>query len=137
MAIRYWLPLHIEGWLGEVICHPSVSGEHRSLPPYPCRQICRPLLAIFLNALQTTDDNFVDISESAIPGPNAYTIEDNGQRLCDWLFAVYVHTPTVAYADAAKVRIDKATEWAETLKSFATYSLPAVCWDARHSPDPS
>jgi len=93
--------------------------------------------AIFLKALQTTDDDFVDISESAIPGTNVYTIEDNGQCLSNWLFAVYVHTPTVAYTDAARARIDKTTEWVETLKSFTAYSLPAAYWDAPHSPDPS
>ena len=93
-------------------------------------------VAIFLKGLQTTDDDFVDISESAVPGANTYTIEDNGQCLSNWLFAVYVHTPTIAYADAVKARINKTTEWVETLKSFTTYSIPALNWDALHLPDP-
>ena len=85
---------------------------------------------LFLKALQTTEDNFVDISESAVPGTNTYTIEDDGQSLSDWLFAVYVHTPTVAYFDAAQEKVDKAKKWVETLKSFTMYSLPPVDWDA-------
>jgi len=79
--------------------------------------------------LQTTDDKFVDISESAIPGTNTYTIEDNGQSMSNWLFAVYVHSPTIAYFDAAQARVNKAKKWVETLESFATYSLPPVDWD--------
>jgi len=94
-------------------------------------------VAILLEALQTTDDNFVDISESAIPGMNTYTIEDNGRSLSNWLFAVYVHTPTIAYFDAVEARVDKAKKWVETLKSFTAYSLPAVDWDALQPQDPS
>ena len=94
-------------------------------------------VALFLKALQTTDDNFIDISESAIPGTNTYTIEDSGQSLSNWLFAVYVHTPTIAYFNGVRARINKTTKWVETLKSFATYSLPAVNWDTLEPQDPS
>ena len=92
---------------------------------------------IFPNAWQTTDDNFVDISESAIPGTNTYTIEDNGQILSNWLFAIYIHTPTIAYFDGVKTRIDRTAKWVETLKSFAMYSLPAVNWDVLQPQDSS
>ena len=94
-------------------------------------------VAILLEALQTTDDNFVDISESAIPGTNTYTIQDNGQSLSNWLFAVFVHTPTIAYFNAVEARVDRAKNWVETLKSFAAYSLPVMGWDALQPQDPS
>lgn len=93
-------------------------------------------IALFLKTLQTTEDNFVDISESAVPGTNSYTIEDNGQSLSSWLFAIYVHTPSVAYFDAVQTRVDKAKKWVETLTSFTTYSLPPVDWDALQSQGP-
>jgi hypothetical protein len=105
------------------------------LSPYPYVPTDGYSVALFLKALQTTDDNFVDISESAIPGMNVYTIEDSGKSLSNWLFAVYVHTPTVAYFDAVQARLDKAKKWVETLTSFTTYSLAPVDWDALGSPD--
>lgn len=93
-------------------------------------------VAIFLKAFQTTEDNFIDISESATPGTNTYTIEDNGQILSSWLFAVYAHTPTIAYFDAIRTRVEKQKKWLDTLTSFTTYSLPAINYDALQSPDP-
>jgi len=96
------------------------SGKSYAIPPF-----------------LTTSDNFIDISESAIPGTNTYTIEDNGQSLSNWLFAVFVHTPTIAYFDAVKARIDRTAKWVGALKSFTTYSLPAVNWDVLQPQDPS
>jgi len=96
------------------------SGKSYAIPPF-----------------LTTDDSFVDISGSAIPGTNTYTIEDNCQSLSNWVFAVYVHTPTIAYFNAVRTRIDKASKWVETLKSFTTYSLPAANWDVSHLQNPS
>jgi len=89
------------------------SGKSYTIPPF-----------------LVTDDNFVDISASAIPGDNTYTIEDNGKSLSNWLFAIYVHTPTIAYFDAVQAKVDKAKKWVETLQSFTRYSLPEVNWDA-------
>lgn len=104
------------------------SGFPLLFPHVPAHGYCYPV-AIFLKVLQTTEDNFVDISESAIPGTNTYRIEENGQSLSDWLFAVYVHTPTIAYFDAIQARVDKERKWVDTLTSFTMYSLPAVNWD--------
>ena len=74
----------------------------------------RTPVAPFLEALQvTTDDNFIHISESAIPDTNTYTIENSGQSLSNWLFAVYVHTPTIAYFNGVRARINKTTKWVE------------------------
>lgn len=90
----------------------------------------RYLVAHFLKALQATEDNFIDISESAVPGANTYTIEDHGQSLSNWLFAVYIHTPTIAYFDAIQARVNKEKKWVDVLTSFTRYSLPVVNWDA-------
>lgn len=91
----------------------------------------------FLNVvLQTTEDNFIDISESGIPGTNTYTIEDNGQKLSNWLFAVYVHSPTIAYFNAIRTRVEKERKWVDALTSFTMYSLPLMDWDAFQPPDP-
>lgn len=88
------------------------SGKPYAIPPF-----------------STTDDNFIDISESAMPGTNTYTIEDNGQSLSNWLFAVYVHSPTIAYFDAMQAKLDKEKEWVDTLTSFTIYTLPGTNWD--------
>lgn len=132
LAIRSQVPLHVKGRLGKVVRHSPLLGERQ--------QVCRTHLSarcvgrwlpvtIFLKALQTTDDDFIDISESAIPGTNTYTIEGNGQSLSDWLFAVYVHSPTIAYFDALQARVDKEKKWVGALTSFSTYSLPTADWD--------
>ena len=91
---------------------------------------------IFLKASQTTDDNFIDISDSAIPGVNTYTIEDCGQSLSNWLFAVYAHTPTIAYFNAIRSRVDKEKKWVDSLTSFTRYSLPAVSWTTPQAQGP-
>ena len=117
------------------------SGKSYRIPPFSVgTQLPRPYLPMcWLVAssllfssrfLQTTDDDFIDISESAIPGTNTYTIEDNGQILSNWLFAVYVHTPTVAYFDAVQEMVDKEKRWVNSLTSFTTYSLRRANWDA-------
>ena len=90
----------------------------------------RPMVILLLKTFQATDDNFIDISESAIPGTNIYIIEDNGQSLSNWLFAVYAHTPTVAYFNAAQARLDRERKWVDTLTSFTMYNLPVADWDA-------
>jgi hypothetical protein len=90
----------------------------------------------FLKVLQTTEDNFVDISESAIPGTNTFTIGENGQSLSNWLFAVYAHTPTIAYFDAIRARVNKEKQWVDTLASFTMYSLPVMNWNALQPRDP-
>jgi hypothetical protein len=87
----------------------------------------------FVSKNKTTANDFVDFSADVVAGQNTLQISNQGGLdMSDYVFAIYVHTPTAAHVAQVHARADQATRWQKLLERISkppewpTFDFPCM-----------